>query len=122
MLAGLVNGSSPSQKLIGIAVLKNEPAFESIQKLLNEYTRSFELFYDYHFGGYAKHTPELLQFMNKFYLDSKIPSDFVYTGKLFYAISDLVEKKYFSPGSRLLIIHSGGLQGNQSLSKGTLIF
>ena len=75
-----------------------------------------------HFGGYAKHQPALLQFMNEFYRQTGIPSDFVYTGKLFYAINDLVEKNYFPAGSKLLLIHSGGLQGNESLATGSLIF
>ena len=78
--------------------------------------------HDYHFGGYAKWEPRLIYFMNEYYRQTSIPSDFVYTGKLFYGISDLAAKKYFPPGSRLLLIHSGGLQGNQSLDKGTLIF
>jgi 1-aminocyclopropane-1-carboxylate deaminase len=60
--------------------------------------------------------------MNAWYTLTGIPSDFVYTGKLFFAVQDLLQKNYFPPGSKLLIIHSGGLQGNQSLPKGTLIF
>ena len=51
-----------------------------------------------------------------------IPSDFVYTAKLFYALNDLVQKKYFTEETRILAIHSGGLQGNRSLPNGTLIF
>jgi 1-aminocyclopropane-1-carboxylate deaminase len=60
--------------------------------------------------------------MNECYRLAGIPSDFVYTGKLFFAVNDLIEKNYFPPSSKILAIHSGGLQGNQSLPKGTLIF
>jgi 1-aminocyclopropane-1-carboxylate deaminase/D-cysteine desulfhydrase-like pyridoxal-dependent ACC family enzyme len=60
--------------------------------------------------------------MNEFFRQTGIPSDFVYTGKLFYACSDMVKKNDFPAGSRLLLIHSGGLQGNASLENGTLIF
>jgi 1-aminocyclopropane-1-carboxylate deaminase len=60
--------------------------------------------------------------MNEFYRQTGIPSDFVYTGKLFFAVNDLLQKDYFPAGSKLLLMHSGGLQGNQSLPKGTLIF
>jgi 1-aminocyclopropane-1-carboxylate deaminase len=60
--------------------------------------------------------------MNRFYRATGIPSDFVYTGKLFYAAFDMVNNNYFPAGSRLLLIHSGGLQGNQSLSPGVLDF
>ncbi|HEY1115531.1 MAG TPA: 1-aminocyclopropane-1-carboxylate deaminase, partial [Chitinophagaceae bacterium] len=82
----------------------------------------FTLFHHYHFGGYAKCPPELIHFMNRWFEQTGIPSDFVYTGKLFHAVDDLVGKGYFPPGSRLLVIHSGGLQGNASLPKGPLIF
>ena len=64
----------------------------------------------------------LLNFMNEFYRQTTIPSDFVYTGKLFFAVTDLIKNNFFPPGSNVLVIHSGGLQGNASLSKGTLIF
>ena len=76
----------------------------------------------YHFGGYAKYTAELISFMNQFYTQSHIPTDFVYTAKLFYGVIDLVQNNYFPKGSNLLVVHSGGLQGNLSLPKGTLIF
>ena len=93
-----------------------------IQALVLPKKNGWELIHDYHFGGYAKHQPALFGFMNEFYKQTSIPSDFVYTGKLFYAISDLIGKNYFPPGSKLLVIHSGGLQGNISLPAGTLIF
>lgn len=76
----------------------------------------------YHFGGYARHTGELLHFMNHFYRATGIPTDFVYTGKLFYAVLDMVRKDLFPPHSRLLVIHSGGLQGNRGLPPGLLYF
>ena len=60
--------------------------------------------------------------MNAFYRQTGVPTDFVYTGKLFYAVTDLLEKNYFPPGSKILVIHSGGLQGNDSLKEGTLLF
>jgi 1-aminocyclopropane-1-carboxylate deaminase len=64
----------------------------------------------------------LIQFMNNWYKQSGMPTDFVYTGKLFFATNDLLEKDFFPKGSKILIIHSGGLQGNLSLPQGTLIF
>ena len=56
---------------------------------------NWQLIHDYHFGGYAKHQPCIIRFMNEFYRQTGIPSDFVYTGKLFYAISDSYRKKLF---------------------------
>jgi 1-aminocyclopropane-1-carboxylate deaminase len=123
MMAGMINHSQAEQKTIGISVMKNNTGLEEmIQKLIVNKTDNWKVIHDYHFGGYAKHQPALLQFMNEFYRQTGIPADFVYTGKLFYGIADLVEKKYFPAGSRLLLIHSGGLQGNESLSAGSLIF
>jgi len=123
MMAGLINASTAHQKVIGISVLKNNHALEeSVASLLNNQQKQWQIIHDYHFGGYAKYTPELISFMNKFYHEAKIPSDFVYTAKLFYAIAGLITANYFPPGSRILMIHSGGLQGNNSLRKGTLIY
>ena len=123
MLAGLVQASTEQNKITGISVLKNNFETEQqVKSLLPGNEKNFEIIHDYHFGGYAKHKPELIYFMNEFYKATFIPSDIVYTGKLFYAIHDLVATDHFPVGSRLLLIHSGGLQGNASLNKGTLIF
>jgi 1-aminocyclopropane-1-carboxylate deaminase len=129
MTAGLINALSPAQKLISISVMKNNRELENkISALLTRKNQDpnispqWQVFHDYHFDGYAKYQPGLLQFMNDFYRQSSIPTDFVYTGKLFYAIADLIQKDFFEAGSNILLIHSGGLQGNASLRKGTLIF
>lgn len=123
MMAGLINAIVPGQQVIGASAMKNNYALnENVRSLVTTESEEWQLLHDYHFGGYAKHTPELLRFMNEFYSQTGIPSDFVYTGKLFYAIGDLLRADFFPPGSRLLLIHSGGLQGNSSLKKGTLIF
>ena len=121
MLAGLTRASSNEQSLIGISVLKNNLEIDENVWALSD-KNNFKIVHDYHFGGYAKHKPELIQFMNEFYTQTNIPSDFVYTGKLFFAVNDLIKKNYFPVESKLLVIHSGGLQGNASLEKGMLIF
>lgn len=123
MPAGLIKGSLSSNKIIAFSVLKNNFDIEkAITSLAEKPAGEFQIIHDYHFGGYAKHQPELINFMNDFYRQTSIPSDFVYTGKLFFALNDLISRNFFSPGNRLLIIHSGGLQGNASLRNGTLIF
>ncbi|HEY0750233.1 MAG TPA: pyridoxal-phosphate dependent enzyme [Chitinophagaceae bacterium] len=122
-LAGLIS-SFHVANVIGIPVMKNNNSLQQeINTLLPESLHNmFNLIHDYHFGGYAKSTKELFQFMNEWFTNTNIPSDFVYTGKLFYAADHLIKSGYFRPGSKLLLIHSGGLQGNLSLPKGTLIF
>ena len=123
MMAGIINSKNPKAAIMGISVLKNNYELENeIHHLLIDKNEPIDIYHDYHFGGYAKYNIELIRFMNEFYLQTGIPTDFVYSGKLFYAVNDLVEKKYFKPGSNILVIHCGGLQGNLSLPKGTLIF
>ena len=123
MMAGLTRALSSRQKVIGISVLKNNYDLDkNVQSLLSDEPKEWQIIHDYHFGGYAKYKPGLIEFMNEFYRRTQIPSDFVYTGKLFFAISDLIENNFFPAGSKLLLIHSGGLQGNSSLAKGTLIY
>jgi 1-aminocyclopropane-1-carboxylate deaminase len=124
MMAGLVKASLPEQEIIGFNVLKNVSVDHELADLLStaERNKKFSLLHNYHFGGYSKHTPELIHFMNEFYKSTGIPTDFVYTGKLFFGVLDLVKAGQFPKETNLLFIHSGGLQGNLSLSKGTLIF
>ncbi len=121
LLAGLASGANKHQQVIGIPVLKGFNGWTSSLLTAEEQQRTI-LINDYHFGGYAKKNNELIDFMNKWFLQTKIPSDFVYTGKLFYAVEDLIKKGFFPAKSRLLIIHSGGLQGNYSLPAKTLHF
>lgn len=123
MLAGLINSSLPQQQLTGISVMKNNNSLEeAVRSLLHDPARDFTILHDFHEGGYAKHNPGLIAFMNEWMRLTGIPSDLVYTGKLFLAITRLAADGYFPLQSRLLLIHSGGLQGNASLSKETLIF
>jgi 1-aminocyclopropane-1-carboxylate deaminase len=125
MLAGVIKAILPVQEAIGISVLRNNLQLENhLFNLLNppEKEKKLRLFHQYHFGGYAKYSAELVCFMNDFYKTTGIPSDFVYTAKLFYAILDMIGNNLFPEGSNILAIHSGGLQGNLSLTKGKLIF
>jgi 1-aminocyclopropane-1-carboxylate deaminase len=120
-LAGLVAASQKNQSVIGIPVLKNNFSLhEEIKELVPQ--GNFTLLHQFHFGGYAKFNKSLVDFMNSWYEKTGIPSDFVYTGKLFFALNQLMEDGHFPEGSQVLVIHSGGLQGNESLPKGTLIF
>ena len=122
-LAGLTLASGTGQTIVGISVLKNAYSLDTeIAEMLPAEKNNFRVLHDFHFGGYGRHTPELLTFMNDWYRETGIPSDFVYTAKMFYAADALVRNGYFPPGSNILLIHTGGLQGNRSLPKGTLIF
>ena len=84
--------------------------------------KGFVFINDYDFGGYAKKSEELISFMNYFFDKHRIPLDFVYTGKVMFGIYDLARKNFFEKGSKILCIHTGGLQGNKSLEKNILHF
>jgi 1-aminocyclopropane-1-carboxylate deaminase len=123
MLAGLINAAEAHQEIIGIPVLKNENTIEGeIKSLLINKAASFSLLHNFHQGGYAKTNPALIAFMNQLWETEKIPTDIVYTGKLLMAVDSLLKEKYFKAGSKILVIHSGGLQGNRSLPLGTLLY
>jgi 1-aminocyclopropane-1-carboxylate deaminase len=123
-LAGLTQASGQEQQLIGVSAMKNNFELErQINHLLtSENKNRFHLCHQFHFGGYAKYNKELIDFMNDWYTITGIPSDFVYTGKMFYGFHMLLQENYFPSYSKILLIHTGGLQGNNSLKKGTLIF
>lgn len=124
-IAGIVNGALPHQQVIGISAMKhNTGLMAEISELLktDHLPADFTLNHDYHFGGYAKHTPELLCWMNDFFSASHIPLDFVYTAKAMFGAMDMIDKGCFPPGSNILTIHTGGLQGNLSTKPGLLKF
>ncbi|MBU2929243.1 1-aminocyclopropane-1-carboxylate deaminase/D-cysteine desulfhydrase [Winogradskyella psychrotolerans] len=108
-ISGLINASKDYQKILGFPALKGDFLQEDICKFANQ--DNWELITDYHFGGYGKIKPELISFINTFYKDHDIPLDPIYTGKMLYGIFDLIRLGYFPLGSKILAIHTGGLQG-----------
>jgi len=110
-LAGLAKGIETG-KALGFPVLKGEGYLEErINELLNGEHLSWQLIHDYHFDGYAKYRLELIAFINRFSHEHGIQLDPIYTGKMMYGIYDLVLKNFFPLGSKILAIHTGGLQG-----------
>lgn len=118
-ISGLINASKPHQKILGFPVLKGNFLQEEISKFTTNL--NWQLISDYHFGGYAKINTELISFMNQFKKDFNIPLDPVYTGKLMFGVLDLITTGFFPKNSKILVIHTGGLQGvsgmNQVLKK-----
>ena len=123
MLAGCINAALPHQKVIGIPVLKNEGSIKTeIDALLIDTNKPYTLLHQFHQGGYAKTNPSMIAYMNNLWDKEKIPTDIVYTSKLFFAVDQLIQENYFEQGASILILHSGGLQGNRSLPAGSLHF
>jgi 1-aminocyclopropane-1-carboxylate deaminase len=113
-LTGLISSALPHQQVLGYVVLKGA---EYLQQEIPP-GNNWRLIHEYHGGGYAKTSPALIGFINQFYRETQIPLDVVYTGKLVYGFSQSV----FPAGSKVLLIHTGGLQGNLSLSPNVLDF
>jgi len=107
-MAGLINASSTNQKIIGFSVLKGDWINEEVRQWTPK--KNWRIQTSYHFGGYAKWKPELINFINQFKQETNIPIDPIYTGKMLFGIVDLIKKGEIS-SEGLTIIHSGGLQG-----------
>ena len=108
-ISGIINSSNENQKILGFPALKGDFLTEDIRKFAKK--DNWELVTDYHFGGYAKYDATLIEFINNFYEKHQIPLDPIYTSKMVFGVLDLIEKEYFPPKSKILVIHTGGLQG-----------
>ncbi len=114
-ISGIINCSKPSQQVLGFPALKGDFLRQDICSFAKR--DNWDLITDYHFGGYGKVSEELIRFINDFYKKHKIILDPVYTGKMVFAVIDLIEKKYFPDNSKILMIHTGGLQGIAGMNK-----
>jgi 1-aminocyclopropane-1-carboxylate deaminase len=110
--AGIISGIEQQKAELIAHVIPVLKGGEFLKAAIEKYTSyPFQMHYDYHFGGYAKFTPELLSFIAKFCQDTGILIEPLYTGKMFYAVYDLIKKDKFPTGSRILAVHTGGLSG-----------
>ena len=109
-ISGIINSVKKHQKVIGFPALKGDFLQHEIKKYVTK-NDNWSLNTKYHFGGYAKVSEELITFINKFKIETEIPLDPVYTGKMIFGIIDLIKKNYFEKGTKILAIHTGGLQG-----------
>jgi 1-aminocyclopropane-1-carboxylate deaminase len=124
-LAGILIAAKPGQTVIAVPVLKGITDINERIKYLTGKPLEFknlQLLNDYHFGGYAKKTEILTDFMNHCSLHYNLPLDFVYTAKMFFGVTDSIKRDKFTKGSKIICLHTGGLQGNKSLPLNTLLF
>lgn len=113
-ISGIINSVLPHQKVLGFPALKGNFLQDEIRNFVRQ--DNWELITDYHFGGYGKVTNELIDWINQFYEQTQIPLDPVYTGKMVFGIVDLITKNYFPENAKILLIHTGGLQGIQGMN------
>ncbi|SMP25088.1 1-aminocyclopropane-1-carboxylate deaminase [Muriicola jejuensis] len=108
-LAGISIAAWDHQKVLGFPALKGDFLNSDLKELTPR--SNWSLTTDYSFGGYGKVTGELIRFINNFKDETGIPLDPVYTGKMMFGLLDMVRKGDFDKGTRILAIHTGGLQG-----------
>jgi 1-aminocyclopropane-1-carboxylate deaminase/D-cysteine desulfhydrase-like pyridoxal-dependent ACC family enzyme len=121
-LAGIICGLKGKSEVIGIPVLKGGHFLHSaIENHIKDFSKTsysnWRLNLNYHFGGYAKIDRDLISFIRNFQRINGIELDYIYTGKLLYAINSMIKKGEFREGSKILAIHTGGLQGNMGIQK-----
>lgn len=110
--AGILTSLQPNQQLLGFSVLKDGGSLEeNILRLCgNKIRAQWKIEHDFHFGGYAKNTSELLAFIDDFGKKYNTPIEPVYTGKMFFGLNKLIHSGYFNKDAKILAIHTGGLQ------------
>lgn len=121
-LAGLVAGLSGNKSVLGFAILKGAAFLtDDVRKLLTDsgfsHLYNWTINPDYHFGGYAKITADLIRFINNFEMNSGITLDPIYTGKMLFGIYDLIYRKLIKEGTTIVALHTGGLQGLDGLKQ-----
>lgn len=121
-MAGVISGLSTGQMVLGFPALKGgeylqEPISRLVEQSGTDLRARWNLVTDFHFGGYAKISDELVKFMLEFKSKYDIQLDPIYTGKLFFGVFDLIKSGFFPANSRVLVVHSGGLQGIAGIEK-----
>jgi len=113
-LAGLIEASTDEMMIHGFSALKGGSFLtQDVAQLLSKETENWSILLDYHFGGFAKTNQQLLSFIENFSTHHAIELEQVYTGKMFYALFDLIQQDYFKPKQKIIAIHTGGLQGRR---------
>jgi 1-aminocyclopropane-1-carboxylate deaminase/D-cysteine desulfhydrase-like pyridoxal-dependent ACC family enzyme len=129
-LAGLARAITGDQLAIGFSVLKggaflsdevtsfldNQDSDRDLDRKQIKSTLNWQVEQDFHFGGYARINDELIEFMQQFRLQHGFELDAVYTGKMFYGLFHRIQSGYFEPGTVIIAVHSGGLQGNKGFN------
>jgi len=114
-ITGIINSSNNNQTILGFPALKGNFLNMEIKKMTSK--KNWKLINDYHFGGYGKIHQDEINFINQFTKNHAIPLDPIYTGKMMYGIFDMIRKGMFSKNTRILAIHTGGLQGIKGMNK-----
>ena len=115
-ISGIIRSSGPSQRIIGFPAMKGGSFLEGEIAQFTEKS-NWELNCDWHFGGYAKVTENLITFINDFKDQTGIALDPVYTGKMMFGLDQMIRNNEFAPGTKILCIHTGGQQAIEGMNK-----
>ena len=108
-LTGLIEASAEHQQVLGFSALKGDFLTQDIQQWTTK--RNWRLTDEFCQGGYAKTTAELMHFIQQFEARHQIALEQVYTGKMLLGIEKMLQRDDIAKDQRILIIHTGGLQG-----------
>lgn len=114
-VSGIINSSHEQHYILGFSALRGDFLKDEVNQRVKK--NNWEIIIDYHFGGYAKVDRTLIDFINDFKTNYKVLLDPIYTGKMMYGIFDRIEKGEFPKNTRILAIHTGGLQGISGINK-----
>lgn len=109
-ISGIINASKKHQHVIGFAAVNAPNIIEEIKRFTKK-SANWQLYFEDHFGGYGKVNEDLINFINRFKEETDIQLDTIYTGKMMFRIIDLIKKNHFPKNTKILAIHTGGLQG-----------
>ena len=130
-IAGIIAGLSTStevknrrrQSILGYPAMKGaqflEPIIAGLIEEQNLPTTPvlWKLFYDWNFGGFGKINEALALFIDDFEKKYPVELDPIYTAKMMYGIVSMAEKEFFPRGSRIIAVHTGGLQGKRGMQQ-----
>jgi len=114
-ISGVINKAKEKQIVLGFPALKGDFLQAEIKKYVNDKV-NWQLITAYHFGGFAKVNEILVNYINHFKKEYKVALDPIYTGKMMFGVQDLIKNNYFKKGTKIVVIHTGGLQGIKAMN------
>ncbi|MFY7672669.1 1-aminocyclopropane-1-carboxylate deaminase/D-cysteine desulfhydrase [Tenacibaculum sp. MEBiC06402] len=115
-ISGIINSVKDYQNVIGFPALKGDFLRKEIKNLISS-ANQWNIEESYHFGGYGKFNSNLIHFINEFKEETSIQLDPIYTGKMMFGVIDLIKRGKFPKGTKILTIHTGGIQGISGVNK-----
>lgn len=114
-ISGIIKKAKKNQIILGFPALKGGFLQTEIIKYVDDRV-NWELIGAYHFGGFAKINETLVNYINNFKKKYEVALDPIYTGKMMFGVQDLIKNNYFKKGTKIVVIHTGGLQGIKAMN------